>query len=282
MIDVLVVTESRRVIPELLSENKGIMTSLSNAGLEARLVDWHDHQVDWRQGRMVLVRTTWDYPEHVGPFLDWADHLASLSVEVCNPPAVLRWNHDKGYLIELQDLGLPTVPAALVAPGQTVTATQRPLVLKPAVGVGSIGAQVIDVGQSVEAIERSVVNPYLPEIARGELSVFMIGNAPVLGVRKTPSQDDWRVQTQWGGRFHVEDEIDGAAIELSVRALAAVMKCCSHEDPLLYLRVDLIESDQGWLVLELEAIEPSLYCSATHLGADALASAVAHRLGLAR
>jgi glutathione synthase/RimK-type ligase-like ATP-grasp enzyme len=279
VIDVLVVTESRRVIPELLSENEGIMTSLGKAGLEARLVDWHDPQVDWRQGRMVLVRTTWDYPEHVGAFLAWADHLESLSVDACNPPAVLRWNHDKGYLIELQDLGLPTVPATLVAAGETVKATERPLVLKPAVGVGSIGAQVIEVGHSIETAARSVVNPYFPEISRGELSVFMIGSTPVLGVRKTPSHDDWRVQTQWGGRFHVEEEIDEAAIELSVRALAAAMKCCKQEDPLLYLRVDLIQSDQGWLVLELEAIEPSLYCSATQIGSDALASTVANRLG---
>jgi hypothetical protein len=48
---------------------------------------------------------------------------------------------------------------------------------------------------------------------------------------------------------------------------------------LLYARVDLVATIRGWLVMELELVEPSLYLTYDDEAATKLASAIAARLG---
>jgi hypothetical protein len=47
---------------------------------------------------------------------------------------------------------------------------------------------------------------------------------------------------------------------------------------LLYARVDLVATIRGWLVMELELIEPSLYLTFDERAAGKLASSIARRL----
>jgi hypothetical protein len=47
---------------------------------------------------------------------------------------------------------------------------------------------------------------------------------------------------------------------------------------LLYARVDLVATIRGWLVMELELVEPSLYLTYDDSAASALASGIAKRL----
>jgi hypothetical protein len=47
---------------------------------------------------------------------------------------------------------------------------------------------------------------------------------------------------------------------------------------LLYARVDLVATIRGWLVMELELVEPSLYLTYDGEAATKLASAIKERL----
>ena len=49
-------------------------------------------------------------------------------------------------------------------------------------------------------------------------------------------------------------------------------------DDLLYARVDLVATIQGWLVMELELVEPSLFLTFHEPAADALANGIRRRL----
>jgi hypothetical protein len=60
--------------------------------------------VDWSTFDLVVVRSTWDYPDRREAFLAWAESLP----HVLNPPEVLRWNTDKRYLEELSVDVIPT------------------------------------------------------------------------------------------------------------------------------------------------------------------------------
>jgi hypothetical protein len=50
-------------------------------------------------------------------------------------------------------------------------------------------------------------------------------------------------------------------------------------DHLLYARVDLVADDEGWLLMELELVEPSLYLSYDETTASRLADAIQRRVG---
>jgi len=47
---------------------------------------------------------------------------------------------------------------------------------------------------------------------------------------------------------------------------------------LLYARVDLVKTDAGWAVMELELVEPSLFLSFYQPAAERLAQAIKRRI----
>ena len=76
----------------------------------------------------VVLRANWDYHEEPGAFLAWLDGLDERGVRVLNDTALVRWNFDKRYLLELQEMLSTDVEAAGEAEaegGTAATATLR-------------------------------------------------------------------------------------------------------------------------------------------------------------
>jgi len=76
----------------------------------------------------VVLRANWDYHEEPGAFLAWLDALDERGVRVLNDTALVRWNFDKRYLLELQETLSTDVEAAGEAEaegGTAATATLR-------------------------------------------------------------------------------------------------------------------------------------------------------------
>lgn len=48
-------------LPEPDLDQTPLMRALEEAGLRARLCDWRDAEVDWSDGQLTLIRSTWDY-----------------------------------------------------------------------------------------------------------------------------------------------------------------------------------------------------------------------------
>ena len=64
----------------------------------------------------------------------------------------------------------------------------------------------------------------------------------------------------------------------AVNSATEVLDTLGYSD-LLYARIDLVATIQGWLVMELELVEPSLYLTFHEAAAHALAAGIARRLG---
>jgi len=276
--DVLVATTARLDRDDLRVELAGIQRALTANGVHAVIADWHDPAVDWTGARAVLLRTVWDYPDHLAAFGGWLDRLASLGVTVINPVRVARWNLDKAYLLDLASHGAPIVPLVVAGAGETVRAVDAVLVVKPRRGVGGIGARLVHPGEATLLTADSVVTPFQPRIAEGELSVFVVDGAMVTCVRKVPADAGWLVHPHWGGRYVLEPDCPAAARAAAEVTFAAVGAAVGL-DGLCYLRVDLVAAvDGAWRVLEVEALEPSFYCDVTPLVADAVGAAVARAI----
>ena len=102
--------------------------------------------------RVTVLRSPWDYVDRLDEFLAWVDHAARATA-LWNPPALVRWNTHKAYLLELASLGAPVVPTVLLPQGSAAALAGiadaqgwNAVVVKPAVAVGAGGAGRFDVG----------------------------------------------------------------------------------------------------------------------------------------
>jgi glutathione synthase/RimK-type ligase-like ATP-grasp enzyme len=274
-------------IPFSDQDEAALQAALAERGIPTELAVWNDPAVDWRAYDLVVVRSTWDYTLDRDGFVDWAMRVEQVT-RLCNPAAVIRWNTHKGYLIELEERGVPIVPTAWLGRGDRVDLAAlvasrrwREVVVKPAVGAGAEGLHVVtgDPATGQEHLDAllargdAMVQPYLGRLAEdGELSVVVIDGTVSHAIRKLPAAGDPRVQIEFGGRYE-PDPLDDDRIALA----EWIVEVAGHD--LLYARVDLLPADDGtWQLSELEATEPSLYLDRIEGAADRMAAAVARRL----
>jgi len=261
-------------VPDGDEDAPALIEALAARDVEAVPAVWDDPGVDWSGFDLVVVRSTWDYPDRREQFLSWADSLQ----HVLNAPQVLRWNTDKRYLTTL---GLEAIPTVFLEPGSPFHAPSAPFVVKPAIGAGSIGAARYDAGDGsalehvadLHAAGKTVmVQPYLEAVDQeGEIALLYTGGSFSHAVRKAP------LLAPGGGPgagLYIEERITATEpsrqqLELAERALAEVPFA---RDELLYARVDLLP---GPVVLEVELTEPSLFLGYAEGAAERFADAIA-------
>ncbi|MGA9375570.1 MAG: hypothetical protein WBV64_11195, partial [Mycobacterium sp.] len=167
-------------LPEGDDDDIGLVEALRARGLPISWRPWDDPAT--LEADLVVLRATWDYTERLDEFLVWTRAVRNL----LNPPDMVAWSADKHYLLDLAQDGLPIVPTQYYAPGDRVRAPRGEVVVKPAIGAGSVGAQrFVDPRAAVahaallQSDDRAVlVQPYDPRISAGETAlVFLNGEA---------------------------------------------------------------------------------------------------------
>lgn len=83
-------------------DDAGLIGALRKRGLHARWLSWDDPET--LHADLVILRATRDYPTRREEFLGWTARVRNL----LNPPEVIAWNTDPGYLGDLQCAGVPT------------------------------------------------------------------------------------------------------------------------------------------------------------------------------
>lgn len=262
-----------------------LVTAFERRGVQARWARWDDATVDWAGG-LVALRSTWDYDGRRQEFLAWARSVP----DILHGAWVFGWNTDKAYLVALAEGGVPVVPTAVVGPEglagavAAVLADAEACVVKPSVGAGGRGVEVVRRGDELpptllEAPEPGpqagpwVVQPLVESVrTEGETSVFVLGGVAVSQARKVPGPDDIRVHEHRGGHT-VAVPVDAEAADLAISAVEAASDLLERH--LVYARVDMMRLPDGRLVLsELEATEPGLYLNVLPENADHFAEAV--------
>lgn len=229
-----------------------------------------DAPVDWSAFDLVVVRSTWDYPERRDAFLRWARSLS----RVLNPVPVLEWNTDKErYLGDLAAAEVPVVPTGFVTPGEAFAPPGEPFVVKPAVSAGGrssarFAAGDAGAGELVRWIHASgrtaMVQPDLGDVA--ETALVYVDGRYSHAVRR-------RVSLPAAGEhdvLYLNEELGPADASVEERSLAEAALAAAP-GRLLYARVDVA----GGYVIELELAEPSLYLAFGDGAAERFAEAIA-------
>jgi glutathione synthase/RimK-type ligase-like ATP-grasp enzyme len=242
---------------------------LVDLGWRVEAVSWRA-AYDWAACDAVVIRSTWDYINDPDAFLEALAAIARTGTSLFNPLDLVRWNIRKTYLGDLARHGVPVVPtiwrerlARKDVPGLIEELGTDEIVLKPLVGLNAQGVFRLNSHALEQFVEpdRSfsehgfMAQPFLSHvITEGEFSLFYFNGQLSHTILKTPKPGDFRVQEEHGGVIRTlepERELCEAG-EIALRALDSIP---------LYARADFVRANdkEGFWLMELELIEPSLY-----------------------
>ncbi len=272
----------------LFHDEQELPAAFAKHGYEIQPQHWMDIGPE---GPPVLVRTAWDYTQNADRFHAWLHELEAAGTPCINPPATMRWNMDKRYLLDLQRKGHRIVPTRVMESYSTEAAVAlaaaegwRDAIAKPVIGGGAEGLVRIRDGEArpfnlqgnTWAADASpvptgacLVQPFMPSIHEGEWSLFVFGGQLSHAIRKIPAPGDIRVQEEHGGRT--------TPAEAPRRLIDAALDVVADVDAPI-ARVDGVEVDGELLLMELELIEPELYLRYAPGASERVAYAVASAL----
>ena len=268
---------------------------LADRGAEASVERWDDESVEWTTFDVVVIRSTWDYAARRAEFLTWADERGD---RLHNPPGLVRWNSDKRYLADLAEAGIPTVATTFVGPRDPLPELGGEVVVKPSISAGGrdtgrFGASEHGrVLELVEAIRESgrtaMVQPYLHSVdATGETAIVLVDGELSHELRKgavlrpdevAPVRDDalGAAEVMYDPDLVRARPAEDDERELASRVCAELTRRFGAIP--LYVRVDMVRDGAGApVVLEVEAVEPSLYHGEAPGSAERLADAIVAR-----
>jgi glutathione synthase/RimK-type ligase-like ATP-grasp enzyme len=276
--------------PHLTPDEAPTLAALAQLGIEAIPRVWNDPDVDWTACDWVIIRNTWDYFTMPEVFFAWLDRLESLGVRVLNPLPIVRWNSNKSYLNDLKARGYPVVPTIfcsdLPSALENIGRLSWPQIIKPAVSGGAYKTHLVHNFDDYRSVVENyfkpsgenhsqyqlLIQPYVSAIERcGEWSLMYTGGAFSHAVHKLPKRGDFRVHEEHGGSTTAKPA-PAAARALADRLIGKEASDC------VYARVDLVEADGAFTLMELELVEPSLYFQGNQAAIEQYAKAIAKQI----
>lgn len=252
-----------------VSDDHLVIDMLKAQGWHLETVPWRS-KCDWSRYDLVVIRTPWDYQQAPEEFMCVLEEIAC-ATRLENPLEVVRWNLRKTYLRELAEAGVQIVETHWGTEPLTIELLRdchqrfgsEEIVVKPVVSANADFTYRLRPEQFISALpelnqvfasREYMIQPFLRTVVEeGEYSVFYFGGDYSHTILKTPKSRDFRVQEEHGGLIQgviAEPELLKAS-QITIQALRR---------ELLYCRADLVRNERGgFLLMELELIEPSLY-----------------------
>jgi hypothetical protein len=246
--DVVLVTGSEMPAPE--TESPLLVAALAGHGLRAE-IRVGDKPYAWENASLVVCRSPWDYFGRADEFLAWTEEVA----------AVTRFEKPGST----RALERPQVlPGHQTGRGRRCAGHPRGHADHP-----ELAEHLTHLTASGDAL----IQPFMPSVPdRGEASLIFFGGRFSHAVRKVPTDGDFRVQPQYGGRNVVHEP---TPVELA--AASAVLAAVPDEPA--YARIDLVEGPAGPLLIEAELIEPFLFLDFDGPAPERFAAVLAGRAG---
>jgi glutathione synthase/RimK-type ligase-like ATP-grasp enzyme len=270
-------------------EDRLVYHALEQLGLRTLRLAWDDMFFDWSSTKAVLFRSTWDYFERFAEFSQWVESISKQTL-LMNSGAIIRWNIDKHYLLELQKKNVPIAESHFIEKGAKVSLSQlhdildwNETVLKPCISGAARHTYKLTsetlaaheaIFQELIANEAMLLQPFQHNIVeKGEISMMVFNGSFSHAVLKKAKAGDFRVQDDFGGSV-----INYTPSEAEIDFAEACVKACP-ELP-IYARVDVFEDNSGKIALsELELIEPELWFRYHPNAAMVLAKGIKQRIG---
>jgi len=269
-----IITEQK--YPHLTQDDQVLKSAFGKLQVDVKVVIWNHFKPQLKSH--VLIRTPWDYSEHRQDFENFLGLLEEMQCQVFNPLSTLRWNMNKRYLLELQELNIPIVPTHIVDHYSFSDASQflkfGPIVAKPLVGAGGRDTFLIrdesEIQKSISLLETEVIlQPMIESILNeGEYSFLYFGGEFSHALLKKAKKGEFRIQEKHGGTVEHYQPRD-----FEINEVTASLKKIKYS--MTYVRVDMVRIEGKLSIMELEAVEPELFWRLKPQAADEFASLIA-------
>jgi glutathione synthase/RimK-type ligase-like ATP-grasp enzyme len=210
----------------------------------------------------------------------------------CARPRCARRAHvAKTYLRDLEARGVDVARTSWIAAGDARTLAEVirdaglvDVVVKPVVSMngddtwrcqGLPTTHDEATWRRLVATRAMMVQAFVPEIAGGEVSLVFFDRAFSHALRKFPRDGEFRVQIEHGGR-RVSHAPSPSTLGAARRALDAVDPL---DGALVWSRVDGVEVGDRFVVMEVEAIDPTLFFAFDADAPARFAAAIARAIG---
>lgn len=276
-------------LDEFVCDDDLVVPLLNEQGITVELVDWRA-DCNWDQFEMVIIRSTWDYQDLKDEFLDVLGNIEASKSVLLNSADVVRWNIDKRYLKELQNMDVAIVPTTWfegfdrdAVKSAVAQLDCDELIMKPNVSANADNTfRFLKSDWSDEARQNQLaqvfqergwmLQPFVSSVlTQGEYSLFYVDGEFTHAITKTPKSGDFRVQEEHGGIIEFYEPTN------DLKMLGAqILKKTAFD--LLFARVDFVEHQGQMCVMEIELIEPALYFRFSNSSVKRFATAVENRI----
>jgi len=261
------------------------VNELRKQGYQVDPIIWGQSIASLPHFDLVIVRSPWDYmdnPENKQQFLTWIADLEQSGTRISNPVSFMLWMLDKHYLRDLQTENVQIIPTQYYEKGAHLNlasyfSKNGPFVLKPCISAAGIGLFYISTIEEAlhyqkemnQQLQQSsyMLQPFVNEImTAGEWSLIFLGGKYSHAVHKKPGNNSILVHAERGGSLSFPVEPSSSLIHFAndayVKIFSAFRKTIQspfNDDTIIYLRLDIIETEQGPVVIECEGVEPELF-----------------------
>ncbi len=265
-------------LKDLTDDDRLAIAPLRARGHEVVPAVW-TRDPDWASFDMTIIRSPWDWQDHEARFGALLETFEKAPYRVENRAAI-RW-HDKSYLLDLEKRGVRIIPTlGAHGPEEALSMAEKwPVaIVKPSLAAG--GHRMARIDRTHRTIDFDVgggfylVQPFVEEVeTEGEWSLVFFDGVYSHAVRKRAKAGEYRIHVEHGGS--VEHTAPPREILADAeRAIAAA------GETFLFARVDGIMSRSlgGFVLTELEVVEPELFLRAHPQAPVRFAEAIAKRL----
>lgn len=218
---------------------------LLKAGYKAKISSWEDNE----KANVNIIRSVWGYHKKVDDFLNFVN-----SNNTINNKLIISENVDKkkqfGLLkandIEIIDTQFINHILALNYKGQKI-------VVKPTISASGHNTYIIENEKDIEQVlhlNNIMVQPYIPSINEGEISVIAINRIVKYAIKRYPG-----VFTE----YKKEEYISKINLDKDLVEIVKKILLIEEYKKAVIMRIDFVHTEQGYKVMEVELVDPDLF-----------------------
>lgn len=252
----------------IIREDVLLTQELINNGYLAEIISWQDENVSYDEFDALILRSVWGYQNEYLKFKQWLLSLKEKNIKIFNDVDILINNIRKDKQFEILDkYGIAhintTFTKNLFEIKFLFEANDNKIkVIKPVVsgsgdntykitsGMGSVHIdEIVEKFKNIISVEDNgaMIQPYIEEVGNGEYACIFIGGINTHNMLRYPG-----VFSEKRTPMYLE-EIPIEVLELAYK-VANIPEFSNH----LYMRVDIVHSNNEAYVMEVELAEPDL------------------------
>jgi len=267
--------------PSLTNSDNLVRKFLEKNDIECEPLAWDDSITQLLNFDMFIIRSAWNYYHSNINLNKFLKFIYRVRFRVYNSEHIIKWNFNKKYLKDLEEKEIPVIPTLFLKNPSNFTLSnfeilgkferEREFVIKPCVSGGGRNTyrinpikmnnkQINQIKTSLiqASINEIMIQPFIDSILEiCEISFIFFGDKFSHAVQRIPAPGNFCDLVTISRVRSVPLE----ALEIAKKCISVTYQILHLPiGSLLYARVDLLfDKKRGYLVSELELIEPNLY-----------------------